>query len=116
MYKRQAEGEAEILKYAVSNLRPPRAPLARIEAGTPGPFEKWVKGDRLVICDAECTADLSHGGIPILKREFSVKPGLKRARPVSYTHLDVYKRQSIWRCSCANTGGSPNCPMSANTR
>ena len=75
-----AEGEAEILKYAVSNLRPPRAPLARIEAGTPGPFEKWVKGDRLVICDAECTADLSHGGIPILKREFSVKPGLKRAR------------------------------------
>ena len=75
-----AEGEAEIVKFAVSNIRPPKATCARIEASTPGPFGEYVKNDRLVICDAECTCDLSHGGVPMLKRDFELKEGIARAR------------------------------------
>jgi len=75
-----AEGEAEIVKYAVSNIRPPKATLARIEASTPGPFAEYVKVDRLVIKDTECTCDLSHGGIPMLHNDFEVKGDIARAR------------------------------------
>ena len=75
-----AEGEAEITKYAVTNIRPPKATLARIEASTPGPFGEYVKIDRLVIRDTECTCDLSHGGIPMLHRDFSLKGDIARAR------------------------------------
>lgn len=75
-----AEGEAEILKFSVSNVQPPRATCARIEASTPGPFAEYVKVDRLVIRDTECVCDLSHGGLPMLHRDFEIKPGIKRAR------------------------------------
>jgi len=75
-----AEGEAEITKFAITNIRPPKATLARIEASTPGPFGEYVKVDRLVIKDTECTCDLSHGGIPMLRRDFSLKGEISRAR------------------------------------
>lgn len=75
-----AEGRADVLKYSISNLRPPKATLVRIEAATPGPFGDYVATDRLVICDRELTADLSYGGIPLLRREFAVDGEIKRAR------------------------------------
>ena len=75
-----AEGEAEIVKFAVSNVRPPKADCARIEAATPGPFAEYVKIDRLVIRDVECVCDMSNGGLPILHRDFETKANVKRAR------------------------------------
>ena len=75
-----SEGRAEVLRYAISNLRPPKATLARIEAATPGPFADHVTGDRLSLCDEELTADLSNGGIPLLRREFALAGNVKRAR------------------------------------
>ena len=75
-----AEGEAEVVKFSVTNIRPPKATCARIEASTPGPFGEFVKVDRLVIKDRECVCDMSHGGVPVMHRDFEIKHGVKKAR------------------------------------
>lgn len=75
-----AEGECEVVRFAISNLRPPKAQLVRLEAATPGPFGEFVKNDRLVIRDAELTADFSNGGIPLLRRAFNLDAPVRRGR------------------------------------
>lgn len=75
-----AEGECEVVRFSISNLRPPKAQLVRVEAATPGPFGESVKVDRLVIRDAECTHDFSYGAIPLLRRAFNLEGTVKRAR------------------------------------
>ena len=75
-----AEGRAEVLKFGINNLRPPKAPIVRIEASTPGPFADHVEYDRIALCDEELTYDLSYGGIPMLRREFALEGEIKRAR------------------------------------
>ncbi len=86
-----AEGACEVVRFAISNLRPPKAQLVRIEAATPGPFGAFVQSDRLVVCDAECTSDFSFGGIPLLRRAFNLTT-VRRARLYA-TARGVYEAQ-----------------------
>lgn len=75
-----AEGECEIVRFAISNLRPPKAQLVRVEAATPGPFAQYVTNDRLVIRDETCTSDFSNGGIPLIRHAFNLNGPVRRAR------------------------------------
>lgn len=75
-----AEGACDVVRFSISNIRPPKAQLVRLEAATPGPFGKYVENDRLIIRDAALTHDFSHGGIPLLSRTFQIDGPVTRAR------------------------------------
>ena len=80
MYKRQAEGQVKLLDFGVSKLLAPDGDaLAATEFG-----------DRALTPEYASPEQVQGGPITVATDVYGLGA-------VSYTHLDVYKRQPLWR-------------------